>query len=54
LTLRDIGGNVSKIKKSDIISRKELETSMMPAGLANALSYEELASLITFLANQKK
>lgn len=54
LTLRDIGGNVSKIKKSDIISRKELETSMMPTGLANALSYEELASLITFLANQKK
>ncbi|MDP1816215.1 MAG: c-type cytochrome [Leadbetterella sp.] len=54
LTLRDIGGNVSKIKKTDIISRKELETSMMPAGLANALSYEELASLITFLANQKK
>ncbi|WP_394992407.1 heme-binding protein [Emticicia sp.] len=54
LTLRDIGGNVSKIKKSDIISRKELETSMMPAGLANALSYEELASLITFLYNQKK
>lgn len=54
LILRDIGGNVSKIKKSDIISRKEMETSMMPAGLANALSYEEFASLITFLANQKK
>jgi putative heme-binding domain-containing protein len=54
VTLRDIGGNVSKIKVSDIISRKELESSMMPAGLANAMSYEELASLITFLHNQKK
>jgi putative heme-binding domain-containing protein len=54
LILRDIGGNVSKIKKTDIISRKEMETSMMPAGLANSLSYEEFASLITFLANQKK
>jgi hypothetical protein len=28
--------------------------SMMPPGLANALSYEEFASLITFLSQQKK
>jgi hypothetical protein len=26
----------------------------MPPGLANALSYEEFASLITFLSQQKK
>jgi hypothetical protein len=31
-----------------------METSMMPSGLANALSYEEFASLITFLSQQKK
>ncbi len=27
---------------------------MMPPGLANELSYEEFASLITFLSQQKK
>lgn len=54
LVLRDITGQVYTIKVSDVISRKELETSMMPTGLANALSYEEFASLITYLSEQKK
>ena len=54
LVLRDIAGQVTRIKTSDIIKREEMETSMMPAGLANALSYEEFASLITFLSQQKK
>jgi putative heme-binding domain-containing protein len=54
ITLRNIAGQVTSIKTADIISRKELETSMMPAGLANALSYDEFASLITFLSQQKK
>ena len=54
LVLRDITGQVYTIKTSDIISRQEMETSMMPTGLANSLSYEEFASLITFLSQQKK
>jgi putative heme-binding domain-containing protein len=54
VTMRDISGQVTNIRTSDILSRKELETSMMPAGLANALSYEEFASLITYLSRQKK
>ncbi|KAA5546751.1 DUF7133 domain-containing protein [Adhaeribacter rhizoryzae] len=54
LVLRNIAGEVFTIKTSDITSRKELETSMMPAGLANALSFEEFASLVTFLSEQKK
>ena len=54
LVLRDITGQVYRIKVSDIVKREELENSMMPAGLANALSYEEFASLITFLSQQKK
>lgn len=54
VVLRDIGGNVTTLKASDIASRKEMKNSMMPAGLANALSYEELASLVTFLSQQKK
>jgi len=54
ITMRDIAGQVSTIKTADILKRQELETSMMPTGLANALSYEEFASLITFLSEQKK
>ncbi len=53
LTIRDITGNATHLKKSDIESRKELESSMMPAGLANALSYEEFSSLVTYLEQQK-
>ena len=54
VVMRNIAGEEFIIKASDIISREEIETSMMPAGLANALSFEEFASLITYLANQKK
>ena len=54
ITLRDITGQVTTIKTADILSRKEMETSMMPPGLANALSFQEFASLITFLSQQKK
>ncbi len=54
VVMRNIAGQAFTIKTSDIISREELETSMMPPGLANALSFEEFASLITYLANQKK
>ncbi|WP_128546968.1 DUF7133 domain-containing protein [Larkinella soli] len=54
VVLRDITGQVYTLKASDILKRQEMETSMMPPGLANALSYEEFASLITFLSEQKK
>ena len=53
VVLRDITGSVHVVQAEDIADRKELETSMMPTGLANALSYQELASLVTFLSQQK-
>jgi putative heme-binding domain-containing protein len=53
IVLRNIAGEVFTINTADILSRKEIETSMMPAGLANSLSYQELASLVTFLSQQK-
>lgn len=53
IVLRDIGGTPHRIPTKDIQTRKELKQSMMPTGLANALSYEEFASLITFLSEQK-
>ncbi|RZM26621.1 MAG: c-type cytochrome [Pedobacter sp.] len=54
VVLRNIAGEVFTIKASDILTRKEMDQSMMPAGLANSLSYDELASLVTFLSQQKK
>lgn len=54
VVMRDVTGQVYTVKASDILSRKEMDTSMMPTGLVNALSYEEFASLLTFLSNQKK
>ena len=53
LTLRDISGQATRLEKSNIESREEMENSMMSAGLANALSLEELASLVTYLQAQK-
>jgi len=53
LTIRNIVGEATELKKADIAERQELETSMMPAGLANSLSFEEMASLVTFLSQQK-
>jgi len=54
IVMRNIAGEVFNIKTSDVLTRKEMENSMMPQGLANSLSYEELASLVTFLSQQKK
>ncbi|MFT5466629.1 MAG: putative heme-binding domain-containing protein [Verrucomicrobiales bacterium] len=51
--LRDIAGQVHSVAVADIKERMELEVSMMPPGLANALSMEDFASLIAFLAGQK-
>lgn len=53
LTLRDITGKATTLEKASISSREELETSMMPAGLVNALSYEEFASLLAYLEQQR-
>ncbi|WP_209331658.1 DUF7133 domain-containing protein [Lunatimonas salinarum] len=53
IVIRNITGQAYTLPVGDIVERKEMENSMMPAGLANALSYEEFASLITFLSKQK-
>ena len=54
LVLRTITGQVFTINSADIKEREELETSMMPSGLANSLSLDEFASLVTYLSTLKK
>jgi len=54
IEVRDIAGNVTSLKTAQVAERKELEISMMPPGLANALSIEQFASLIAYLESMKQ
>ena len=54
IEMRDITGRVWSVKSADVSTRKELEVSMMPEGLVNALSLQEFVSLVSFLEGQKK
>ena len=53
IILRDMAGAVSTVLTADVKEDKHLPTSMMPEGLANALSLEEFAALVHFLASKK-
>jgi putative heme-binding domain-containing protein len=53
LTLRDMTGKVTVVPAKDVAKNAPLPMSMMPEGLANALSLEDFAALVHFLAAQK-
>ena len=53
VTLRNIAGQVSKIKRTDVRNERHLPQSMMPAGLAAGLTVEEFTSLIEYLGTLK-
>ncbi|MFO1492208.1 MAG: HEAT repeat domain-containing protein [Kiritimatiellia bacterium] len=54
IEVRDITGTVTRVKTADIATRTTMETSIMPPGLANALSFQDFASLVAFLAGNKE
>jgi putative heme-binding domain-containing protein len=47
-------GSIRSLKTSDIVSMEQLENSMMPDGLENAMSTEELVDLVEYLMSLKK
>ena len=49
--LRDIAGQVSRVRREDVSQETELPNSMMPPGLATGLSADEFTSLIEYLAS---
>ena len=53
IVLRDVTGAVSTVMTADVKEEKHLAVSMMPEGLANALSLEDFAALVHFLAEKK-
>jgi putative membrane-bound dehydrogenase-like protein len=52
--VRTAGGQGVKLKKNTIVSRKAYEHSLMPTGLATAMSQQELVNLVAYLAALKK
>lgn len=54
MDLKMPGGNVIKLKLNDIASQEQLDNSMMPAGLENAMTTEELVDLVEYLMSLKK
>lgn len=54
LIMKFPGGSVQEYKMSQVKSMKELTDSMMPAGLQDAMSTEELVNLVEYLGSLKK
>lgn len=49
LEIAQVGGRVTKLKKSQILKTEPMSISMMPEGLDKALTPEELRDLMTYL-----
>ncbi len=54
LILKDAKAIPIHIKKSDISSRRQLKTSLMPADLQKAMSTQDLVDLVEYLSSLKK
>ncbi|MEY2407849.1 MAG: hypothetical protein QOF48_519 [Verrucomicrobiota bacterium] len=54
LSLKAVGGIVTKFKKGDIASRQPSKLSIMPAGLQQTMTLQEFVDLLEFLASLKK
>jgi putative heme-binding domain-containing protein len=54
LQLKFPGGVTQNYKMADVVSMKKMDSSMMPAGLHDAMSTQELVDLVDYLASLKK
>jgi len=52
LSVREMGGVESVIQKKDVAKMQKSETSIMPNGLENAISVQQMADLIAFIKKQ--
>jgi putative membrane-bound dehydrogenase-like protein len=48
------GGATQNVAKNNIAKREKLTTSLMPAGLSNVLTQDDLVNLVEYLASLKK
>jgi len=54
LMIKDAKAIATRIKKRDIASRRKLKTSLMPAGLQQTMSTQDLVDLVGYLSSLKK
>jgi putative heme-binding domain-containing protein len=54
ITLKTVGGVVTRHKKSNVASRQKSALSIMPAGLEAGMTVQELVDLVEYLAALKK
>jgi putative membrane-bound dehydrogenase-like protein len=54
LQLKFPGGVVQNYKMADVVSMKQIDSSMMPSGLQEAMSTQDLVDLVEYLATLKK
>jgi len=53
VVVKNIGGIITRLKKSDLESRQQSKLSIMPAGLQAAMTAQELVDLVEYLAALK-
>ena len=53
VTLKNTGGIVTKIRKSDVATRQQSKLSIMPAGLQAGMATQEFVDLVEFLSSLK-
>ncbi len=54
VAIKDLKGIVTRYRKSEVVSRRQLKTSIMPGGLQQSLTTQEFVDLVEFLSSLKK
>jgi len=54
VAVKAVGGIVTRYKKGDIVHREQLKVSIMPSGLQQAMSAQDLVDLVEYLFSLKK
>jgi putative heme-binding domain-containing protein len=54
LQMKFPGGVVQNYKMADVVSMKKMDSSMMPTGLQEAMSTQELVDLVEYLSSLKR
>ncbi|HEY0455093.1 MAG TPA: c-type cytochrome [Verrucomicrobiae bacterium] len=54
IALKAVGGLVTRYKKSEVLQREQMKQSIMPIGLQQSMTTEELVDLVEYLSSLKK
>jgi putative heme-binding domain-containing protein len=54
IAIKDVNGIVTRYLKSEVVRMQQSKTSIMPAGLQQAMTTQELVDLVEYLASLKK